>query len=65
MECALHDTFDLILLDIMLPGMDGYAICRAIRNKINVPILMVTARGIGFWDNFFHWALKNPGLTQI
>jgi DNA-binding response OmpR family regulator len=29
----------------MLPGIDGYAICRAIRNKINVPILMVTARG--------------------
>jgi DNA-binding response OmpR family regulator len=29
----------------MLPGMDGYAICRAIRNKIDVPILMVTARG--------------------
>jgi DNA-binding response OmpR family regulator len=29
----------------MLPGIDGYAICRAIRDKINVPILMVTARG--------------------
>ncbi|GHV93463.1 DNA-binding response regulator [Spirochaetia bacterium] len=45
MERALKDTFDLILLDLMLPGMDGYAICRAIRDKINVPILMVTARG--------------------
>ncbi|GHU13078.1 DNA-binding response regulator [Spirochaetia bacterium] len=45
MEHALKDTFDLILLDLMLPGMDGYAICRAIRDKINVPILMVTARG--------------------
>jgi DNA-binding response OmpR family regulator len=45
MERALSGGFDLILLDLMLPGMDGYAICRAIRDKINVPILMVTARG--------------------
>jgi DNA-binding response OmpR family regulator len=45
MERAIADGFDLILLDLMLPGMDGYAICRAIRDKINVPILMVTARG--------------------
>ncbi|MDR1894274.1 MAG: response regulator transcription factor [Spirochaetales bacterium] len=45
MERALKGTFDLILLDLMLPGIDGYAICRAIRDKINVPILMVTARG--------------------
>ncbi|GHU57760.1 DNA-binding response regulator [Spirochaetia bacterium] len=42
---ALSGGFDLILLDLMLPGIDGYAICRAIRDKINVPILMVTARG--------------------
>ncbi|GHV81774.1 DNA-binding response regulator [Spirochaetia bacterium] len=44
MERAIAGGFDLILLDLMLPGMDGYAICRAIRDKINVPILMVTAR---------------------
>ncbi|GHV45513.1 DNA-binding response regulator [Spirochaetia bacterium] len=44
-ERALKDTFDLILLDLMLPGIDGFGICRAIRDKINVPILMVTARG--------------------
>jgi DNA-binding response OmpR family regulator len=42
---ALSGGFDLILLDLMLPGMDGYAICRAVRDKIDVPILMVTARG--------------------
>ncbi|GHV80338.1 DNA-binding response regulator [Spirochaetia bacterium] len=45
MERALSGGFDLILLDLMLPGLDGYALCRAIRDKINVPILMVTARG--------------------
>ncbi|GHU77119.1 DNA-binding response regulator [Spirochaetia bacterium] len=44
-ERAISGGFDLILLDLMLPGMDGYALCRAIRDKTTVPILMVTARG--------------------
>jgi len=35
---------DLILLDVMLPGIDGLSICREIRNFSNVPIIMVTAR---------------------
>lgn len=43
-ELALTGTFDLILLDLMLPGKNGYDICRDIRNKIDIPILMVTAR---------------------
>jgi DNA-binding response OmpR family regulator len=42
---ALAGGFDLILLDLMLPSLDGSAICRAIRDKIDVPILMVTALG--------------------
>lgn len=37
--------YDLLLLDLMLPGMNGYDICRAIRDEIDIPILMVTARG--------------------
>lgn len=41
---ALTGEFDLILLDLMLPGKNGYDICREIRNEIDVPILMVTAR---------------------
>jgi DNA-binding response OmpR family regulator len=44
MATALSGAFDLILLDVMLPGKDGYAICREIRGKIDVPVLMVTAR---------------------
>jgi DNA-binding response OmpR family regulator len=44
MERALSDGFNLILLDLMLPGKDGWEICRQIRDKIDVPILMVTAR---------------------
>lgn len=39
-----NEKFDLILLDLMLPGKSGYEICREIRDKIDIPILMVTAR---------------------
>jgi len=42
---ALAEGFDLILLDLMLPGMSGYEICKGIRGEIDVPILMVTAKG--------------------
>ena len=35
---------DLILLDVMLPGMDGFTICRRVREQSNVPIIMLTAR---------------------
>ena len=37
-------TFDLLLLDVMLPGTDGFALCRAARQQGDVPILFVTAR---------------------
>ena len=40
----LPRTFDLILLDLMLPGCNGYDVCRRIRDQVDVPILMVTAR---------------------
>lgn len=43
-ERGLSGEHSLILLDLMLPGMDGFAICRALREQIDVPILMVTAR---------------------
>lgn len=36
---------DMVLLDIMLPGMDGWQVCREIRKKSNVPIIMITAKG--------------------
>lgn len=56
-ESMLNKTsFDLILLDLMLPGKSGYDICKEMREKIDIPILMVTARtesldkirGLGF-----------------
>ncbi|MBO5488629.1 MAG: response regulator transcription factor [Eubacterium sp.] len=43
----LFETFspDILLLDIMLPGMDGYDVCREIRKKSNTPIIMLSAKG--------------------
>lgn len=41
---ALNEDFDLILLDLMLPGADGFEICRAVRSQKDIPILMVTAK---------------------
>ena len=39
-----HEAFDLVLLDVMLPGMDGLEVCRAIRRTSTVPVVMLTAR---------------------
>lgn len=44
LELARESEPDLILLDIMLPGMDGFEVCRIIRQEMTVPILMLTAR---------------------
>ncbi len=41
---ALEEDFSLVILDLMLPGMDGYEICRRIREIKNIPILMVSAK---------------------
>ena len=42
---ALAEKYDLILLDLMLPNMSGQDICRNIRSEVDIPILMVTAKG--------------------
>ena len=48
-ESALRavDTFapNLILLDLMLPGIDGYQVCREVRSSSSVPIIMLSAKG--------------------
>lgn len=55
-ELLARERFDLLILDLMLPGVSGYDICKAVREKVDIPILMVTAktetidkiRGLGF-----------------
>ena len=44
LEAALSHDYNLIILDLMLPGMDGYEICKRIREEKNIPILMVSAK---------------------
>ncbi|MBS1829546.1 MAG: response regulator transcription factor [Acidobacteria bacterium] len=42
---ALDGGFDLVILDVMLPGMDGFEVLRQLRKRSNVPVIMLTARG--------------------
>ena len=44
LDAAESENPDLILLDVMLPKMDGFEVCKAVRKTSNVPIIMVTAR---------------------
>ncbi|ABR33976.1 response regulator transcription factor [Clostridium beijerinckii] len=44
LDLALNEEFDLILLDVMLPGKDGFKVCQEIRAVKEIPILMVTAK---------------------
>lgn len=48
LEHFRNGTYDIILLDVMMPGMDGFEVCREIRKTSNIPIIMVTARGEDF-----------------
>ncbi|MFA6849281.1 MAG: response regulator transcription factor [Selenomonadaceae bacterium] len=43
-----ENTFAMILLDVMMPKKDGFAVCREIRKESNVPVIMITARGEDF-----------------
>lgn len=43
-----QDKYDIILLDVMMPHKDGFEVCRKIRERSNVPIIMITARGEDF-----------------
>lgn len=44
LQKALKEDFDLIILDLMLPGVDGFEVCKKIREEKNIPILMVSAK---------------------
>ena len=69
LEKALKNDFDMIILDIMLPGVDGFEICKQIREAKEIPILMVSARkedidkirGLGLGADDY---ITKPFLTQ-
>lgn len=44
LETALTGSFDLVILDLMLPGIDGFEVCKQIREQKNIPIIMVSAK---------------------
>jgi DNA-binding response OmpR family regulator len=44
LEMARNNKPDLVVLDVMLPGMDGFEVCRILRQESNIPVLMLTAR---------------------
>jgi len=43
-DLILSNTYDAVILDLMLPGMDGLEVCKKVREKLMVPILMLTAK---------------------
>ena len=70
LEAAMNGSFDLIILDLMLPGLDGFEICRRIRDEKNIPILMVSAkkddidkiRGLGYGADDYIAKPFSPGV---
>lgn len=70
LKAGLSAKYDLILLDIMLPGMNGFDICRKLRDVIDIPILMVTAklddidkiRGLGLGADDYIEKPFSPGV---
>ena len=45
LQCIEREKLDLAILDVMLPDMDGFSLCRKIREKYNYPVIMLTAKG--------------------
>lgn len=70
LQAALAGGYDLLLLDLMLPGMDGFTICQQVRQQQNLPILMVSARtgdtdkirGLGFGADDYIEKPFSPGV---
>ena len=70
LQAALTGDFDLLLLDLMLPGVDGFTICKQVREQKKLPILMVSARtddadkirGLGFGADDYIEKPFSPGV---
>ena len=72
LRMGLSGSYDLILLDLMLPGMDGFTVCRKLREHLDIPILMVTAcredidkiRGLGLGADDYIDKPFSPGVLM-
>jgi len=71
LELARNQSFDLIVLDIMLPGLDGLSVCRILRRELDVPIIVLTARSsevdkiIGLDSGADDYITKPFGLGEL
>ena len=69
LEAAMKNDYDLVVLDLMLPGTDGFDICRKVRAEKNIPIIMVSAkkddidkiRGLGLGADDYMTKPFSPG----
>lgn len=68
---AREGSPDLVLLDIMMPGVDGYTVCRVLREELNVPIILLTARQsetdkvFGFGMGADDYVVKPFGIGEL
>ena len=63
-EKAKENKYDIILLDLMLPKMDGLEVCQQIREFSNVPIVMLTAKMVRTWTRSLDWTTGQMTILQ-
>ena len=60
LQTALTGDFDLVILDLMLPGIDGFEVCKKIREEKNIPIIMVSAKKVSRSNSLVVKTLSSP-----
>ena len=60
--CREQD-FDLIIMDVMMPRLDGFSACKEIKKRKNIPVIMLSARGEEYWDAYVE-QLKKMGIDD-
>ena len=69
MNAVMNNTYDLVILDIMLPGPSGYMICKKLREKSDCPIVFLTALGTedktNTWSNRFRSWSFTPSVSSL
>ena len=62
-ELCRKDDFDIIIMDVMMPDMDGFTACKQIKKIKDIPILMLSARGTGY-DKLFGFEVEIVNLLE-